>query len=93
MIYAVGGISRNKQPVAIGFRDTIDTVKGELKFTQTVNMVSGLSIGDMVRVTLWNTTSTHLPKTWLEQFSGFYVIDEFTVKLLTKEDIDTFNEI
>ena len=92
MIYAVGGISKNEQPVVIGFRDTIDTVKGELKFTQTVNMVNGLSIGDMVRVIQWNITSP-IDKSWLEVFSGFYVVDEFTVKLLTKEDIDTFSEI
>ena len=70
----------------------IDSFNETLRLSNGVSGVYLLNIGDMIKVTRWNTT-INIDSDMLEKYSAIYVEDEYTVKLLTAEDFNIFLEL
>lgn len=97
MIYAVSQLYNPKKKhsvkwVVITMDAEIDSFNETLRLTNGVSNLDLVNIGDMIKVARWNTTA-NIDSDLLEKYSAIYVEDEYTVKLLTAEDLNIFLEL
>lgn len=97
MIYAVCQLYNPKKKnsaktVVITMDAEIDSFNETLRLSNGVSNLDLLNIGDMIKVSKWNTTA-NIDSDLLEKYSTIYVEDEYTVKLLTAEDLNIFLEL
>lgn len=78
--------------VVITMDAEIDSFNETLRLSNGVSNLDLLNIGDMIKVTRWNTTA-NIDSDLLGKYSAIYVEDEYTVKLLTAEDLNIFSEL
>lgn len=97
MIYAVSQLYNPKKKhsvkwVVITMDAEIDSFNETLRLSNGVSNLDLVNIGDMIKVARWNTTA-NIDSDLLEKYSAIYVEDEYTVKLLTAEDLNIFSEL